>query len=251
MISKERIKKIRALHQKKQRELTQEMLVEGTKSCLEVWNSSLEIVSTYVTQDWIDKMDGKLPINIDYEIISQREMGQISALSTPPEVLSVVKIPQYNAAQFDSQQPILVLDAIRDPGNLGTIIRSADWFGIRQIFCSEDCVEFSNPKVIQATMGSFCRVKIVYGNIAELIQNQADRATYGMFLEGKPLREINFAKNSLVIVGNESEGISKKVEQLIEYKVHIPTGSGAAGAESLNASVATGILLYELSTQQH
>lgn len=249
MISKGKIGSIKLLHQKKHRDVEQKFIVEGTKSCLEVFHSSLEVLETFVTQNWLAENGTSSPLSDTFELISPKEMESISCLSTPPEILSIVKTPSYSISEFKKEKPIIALDNVRDPGNLGTIIRTADWFGIDQMFCSEHCVEFTNPKVIQATMGSFSRVKIVYGNLIEFLKEIPNRKKFGMFMEGTPIETISFDGNEILIIGSESHGISEEVTQLITQKIHIPNYHNSInGAESLNASMAAGILLYQFSS---
>jgi TrmH family RNA methyltransferase len=139
-----------------------------------------------------------------------------------------------------------VLDAIRDPGNLGTIIRTADWFGFDQILCSEDCVEFTNPKVIQATMGSFTRVKIVYTNLQEYLKTQTHRTVYGLYMNGEQIQKQSFHHNDIVIIGSESHGISETLLPLINKKIEIPMYPHLnATPESLNAAMAAGVFMFE------
>jgi len=250
MISKGKIGTIKLLHQKKHRDAEQKFIVEGTKSCLEVLHSSLEVLETYVTQNWLAE-NGQLTKHTDsFELISSKEMESISCLSTAPEILSIVKSPSYSITEFKKNKPIIALDNIRDPGNLGTIIRTADWFGIDQIFCSDQCVEFTNPKVIQSTMGSFTRVKIVYGNLKNFLTDNPERKKMGMFMEGTPIETIDFEGDEILIIGSESHGISEEIAQLITQKIHIPHYHNTIhGAESLNASIAAGILLYQFSSK--
>lgn len=251
MISKSKIGSIKLLHQKKYRDIEQKFIVEGTKSVLEVYLSKLEVVETFVTQNWLDENRALTPHSSKFVVISSKEMESISCLSTAPEILSIVKTPSYSLNNFTDDKPIIALDNVRDPGNLGTIIRTADWFGIDQVFCSEQCVEFTNPKVIQATMGSFSRVQIVYGNLFKYLHENQNRKKMGMFMEGTPIETIDFEGDEILIIGSESHGISEEISQLITQKIHIPNYHQAVnGAESLNASIAAGILLYQFSCQK-
>jgi RNA methyltransferase, TrmH family len=249
MISKSKISQIRLLHQKKFREQENLFIVEGIKSCLELFQSKLEVIETFITENVMAKFSKYLE-KISFQTISESEMEKISCLKTTPEILCIVKIPQYKPADFQKNLPIIVLDEIKDPGNLGTIIRTADWFGLDQIFCSKNCVEFSNPKAIQATMGSFTRVKIVYGEILTFLNQENNRICSGMLMDGDPIHQIKFNRNDIIVIGSESHGISQPVIEKLNQKIHIPHYiSKSEVAESLNASVASGILLYELSKQ--
>lgn len=251
MISKVKISQIRLLHQKKNRDIEGLFIVEGTKSFFELIHSKLFIVEIYATQNWFDVYKNRLDNLIEIQFISEKEMEKISCLNTPPEILAIVQIPVYFETSFNANKPVIVLDQIKDPGNLGTIIRTADWFGINQIFCSSKCVEFTNPKVIQATMGSFSRVKIVYGDIQAFLKKESHRKSYGMFMEGTPIENISFHSSDILIIGSESHGISEEISQLMTQKIHIPNyHNGINSAESLNASIAAGILLYQFSSKK-
>jgi len=247
LISKNLISQIRLLHHKKHRDEQQFFMVEGVKSCMETLQSDFEVVHTFATSCFaVDE------VNIsDIQLISEKEMERISCLTTAPEILCIVKKTQYNLNDLDNEKPLLALDAIRDPGNLGTIIRTADWFGFTQILCSEDCVEFTNPKVIQATMGSFTRIKMVYANLLEYLKTQNNRVIYGLDMNGAPIQKQTYKHNDIIIVGSESHGISEKVAEYISTKIEIPIFPHAGAApESLNAAMAAGIFMYESRRQR-
>lgn len=251
MISKSKISQIRLFHQKKHRENEGVFIVEGSKSYFELQNSDLEILEIFATEKWLSDHHLSSQQVESIQIVSDKEMEKITCLSTAPEILCLVKTPCFTIEQIDSNKPIIVLDEIKDPGNLGTIIRTADWFGINQIFCSENGVEFTNPKTIQATMGSFCRVIILYGNILDFLSTQNNRVSFGMFMDGNPIHEQNFSTNDILVIGSESHGISKSVASLIQKKITIPHfHDSSSTAESLNASIASGILLYEFSKKR-
>ena len=240
MLSKSLISQIRLLHHKKHRDEQQLFIVEGVKSCIETLRSDFEIVDCFVT-DFLLTEDFSLPLIK----ISGKEMERISCLSTAPEILCIVKKPNYTLTELSDAKPLLVLDAIRDPGNLGTIIRTADWFGFDQILCSEDCVEFTNPKVIQATMGSFTRVKIVYTNLIEYLKTQAHRPIYGLYMNGDPIQKQQFTYNDIVIIGSESHGISDTLLPYINKKIEISMFPHESTApESLNAAITAGVFMF-------
>ena len=243
MISKALISQIRLLHHKKHRDEQGLFMVEGVKSCKEALHSDLEVVQCFITKNFAE---GNNDFQANWVLVSEKEMERISCLNTPPEILCVVKTPQYNINHLDNTKPLLVLDAIRDPGNLGTIIRTADWFGFPQILCSEDCVEFTNPKVIQATMGSFTRIKIVYHNIYAYLKTEKNRAIYGLFMNGEPVFKQSFKNNDIIIIGSESHGISETLSSYIQKRMEIPMfPHGHFAPESLNAAMAAGIFMYE------
>ncbi|MCL2435129.1 MAG: RNA methyltransferase [Lentimicrobiaceae bacterium] len=244
MISKAAISQIRLLHHKKHRDEQGVFIVEGVKSCMEVLSSNWEVRECYVTE----RFDFKHRAHREHKgctEVSEKEMERISCLSTAPEILCIVKKPHYQLSNLDDTKPLLVLDAIRDPGNLGTIIRTADWFGFDQILCSEDCVEFTNPKVIQATMGSFTRVKIVYANLSEYLKTQPLRMIYGLYMNGESIQKQLFKHNDIVIIGSESHGISEELVPYINKKIEIPMfPHEGAMPESLNAAIVAGVFMY-------
>lgn len=246
MISKNKITEIKKLAQKKFREELGLFIVEGTKSVIDLLSSQLIINELFATDEWIQKHQKSLN-DVPYSAISFSELERISCLKTPQEVLAIVKIPSFDIQNIDFQKPILVLDGIRDPGNLGTIIRTADWFGIRQIVCSDDCVEMTNPKTIMATMGSFSRMDVYYTTLPDFLTSSHIHGTiYGTFMQGSPIQHIEFQLNDILVIGNEANGISEEVEALIQEKVHIPSYAiSDTKAESLNASIATAIVLYQ------
>jgi len=242
LISKVLISRIRLLHHKKHRDEYPFFIVEGMKSCMEVLQSGLEVVQCFVT----DRYSGhSWESQTEWIKISEKEMERISCFSTASEILCIVQKPQYDISNLNDTKSLLVLDAVRDPGNLGTIIRTADWFGFNQILCSEDCVEFTNPKVIQATMGSFTRVKVVYADLPQYLKTQSHRTIYGLFMNGKPIQEQLFKHDDIVILGSESHGISEAVAFYVNSKIKIPLfPHEGAKPESLNVAIAAGILMY-------
>jgi TrmH family RNA methyltransferase len=241
LISKALISQIRLLHHKKHRDEQRLFIVEGVKSCMETLQSNFEVVQCFVTER--HSAQSAEPQTIP---ISPKEMERISCLTTAPEMLCIVKKPHYNLTDLDNQKPLLLLDAIRDPGNLGAIMRTADWFGFNQMLCSEDCVEFTNPKVIQASMGSFTRIKMVYTNLAEYLKTQTHRTVYGLYMNGEPIQKQSFKDNDIVVIGSESHGISEMIAPHISKRIEIPLfPHKGTPPESLNAAIAAGIFMYE------
>ena len=220
-------------------------------------------------QEWMDRNGKLLPAGLDTHIVSPAELGRISGLSTPNQVLAVVRTPEY---QWSPQElwggQTLVLENIQDPGNMGTIIRTADWFGIRTVFCSPDSADVFSPKVIQSSMGSFLRVKAVYTDLPALMEEiPYEHQVYGAFLDGEDVFSVTPARPAILIIGNESRGISIELLPSISRAVMIPRyrSQGGAeagnrtestetapevGAESLNASVAAGILMAWLTRER-
>lgn len=248
MITKNQIKHLSSLKQLKFRKEFREFVVEGEKMLAELLKSDLEILSVYALEEWINtNEDLLLSLNIDICKVSPKVLERISSLKTPNKVLALVKMPEYPLPQkSDFEDLVLVLDKIQDPGNLGTIIRTADWFGVKHIVCSEDTVDLFNTKVIQSTMGSFLRVKTHYTKLSGFLKNNVSQGLniYGALLDGENVYDHKFPGKGILIIGNESKGISDEIEQLITHRISIPAHKNSK-AESLNASVAAGILMGE------
>ena len=212
-------------------------MVEGNKIIKELKNSPFVIREIYSTDDTgLDFTKSKI------RPITERELKKISLLLHPKDSVAVCELRNQTPISTDIQ---LVLDNIQDPGNLGTIIRLADWFGIEQIICSENTVDFYNPKVIQATMGSFTRVNIVYQNLKELLQN-TDRPVFGTDMTGKNLYKTDFPKSFYLVLGNEGNGISPEIKNLVTENLTIPRFGRLQSTESLNVSMAAGIILGQV-----
>jgi len=240
MLSKAQIKHIRALHLKKYRDAEGLFIAEGKKIVEELSNSSIQIEEIFSVEDF--------KVNKKVTKITSDELDKISALTTPQSVLAVCKIPSETGTQPNLKKELaLALDDIRDPGNLGTIIRIADWFGINHIYCSQECVDAYNPKVVQASMGSIARVRLHYVNLPEILKDRAGEgiAIYGALLNGKNIYKEEASATGILVIGNESNGISKEVQKYISSPVSIPSYN-ANGPESLNAAIATAILCAEL-----
>lgn len=252
MISQNQIKFVRSLHQKKFRDEHRKYIAEGPKIISDLLQADIPIISLFARKTWIEKNYKILSDkNIDVLEISENEHLRISNLTAPNQVLAVLDIPEsIGINEKDINGIVLALDQISDPGNLGTIIRTADWFGIKTILCSENCVELYNPKVIQATMGSYIRLNIIYSDLDKIFQKiQGNMIIYGAYTKGEALHKIEKKKKSILIIGNESKGISSYLEKHIKVKVAIPTRhtQGTNHAESLNASVAAALMCYEFT----
>ncbi len=235
MVVKSQIKLIKSLQQKKCRIQYGLFVVEGIKTIQEISASDFKVYKIYST-------DLKLFDKSGVELISQAELKQMSGLKTPNTILGVFHVPK--PKKLDFKDWILVLDAIRDPGNLGTIIRLCDWFGIQHIVCSHNTVDCYNPKVLQATMGSIVRVNMVYTDLGFFLKN-VSIPIYGAFMDGVSIYNCQLPKKGILILGNEANGISKEVEKTISQKISIPQ-SGSITTESLNVATAVAILLNEL-----
>ncbi|MDD3144792.1 MAG: RNA methyltransferase [Candidatus Gracilibacteria bacterium] len=240
MISKEKQKFIRSLGDKKTRIEEGLFLVEGEKSILELINSDFEIKNLYVTEKFKEKHSDNLK-NIDYEISDSETIEKISVIRSNNAGIAIVVSPKNESLKLENDEFIIVLETINDPGNLGTIIRICDWYGIKKIIASIETVELTNPKVVSSSMGSISRTKIFYTDLEEYFKNNKS-PIYGAFLDGENIHNIDFEKQrgGFIIIGNESHGISKDIEKLVTKKITIPR---FGFAESLNAGVATGIII--------
>jgi TrmH family RNA methyltransferase len=245
MLSKNQVKNITALHSKKERDAEKLFLVEGEKMVEELVASDFRVEMIFALEEWIEGNESLLQRKkISCQPISDVELKKISLLSAPNKVLAIVhqKQQQLDRAEFISGLS-LYLDAIRDPGNLGTIIRLAHWFGVSQVICSEDCVELYNPKTVQSTMGSVFRVKVCEAELSDLVKEKKI-PVFGALLEGETIYSKNNFTSGILVIGNESNGISGKNRVLITDKVKIPPAS-ENHAESLNAAMATSVFLSE------
>ncbi|MBA4746128.1 MAG: RNA methyltransferase [Muricauda sp.] len=236
MVTKNQIKLVVSLKQKKYRSQHRLFVVEGEKVVNELLQAGVKPFKVFV-DDAV--LMGKFK---DAEVVSSKVLKQMSSLTRPNGVLGVFYMAESHKAIDDDW--ILVLDAVRDPGNLGTIIRLCDWFGITQLVCSPDTVDCYNPKVLQATMGSIARVNIVYVDLEDYLQ-KTDLPVYGAFMDGETIYKSDLAKKGVLVMGNEANGISDEVGQFITKRISIPQ-FGAATAESLNVATATAILLNEI-----
>jgi TrmH family RNA methyltransferase len=243
MLSKSQISFLKSLQQKKIRKTQGFFLVEGIKSVKEFANSAYQIDTIYHTPASASKVLN-LSQKMNFHETSAGDLEKISSLTTPQEVIALVKIPQWPnlLTQKLSKCFTLVLDGVQDPGNLGTIIRTADWFGINTIICSEDTVDAYNPKVVQATMGSLSRINVHYTSIAELIKT-SKIPVFGALLKGNSIYQTDFGTEGLIVMGNEGNGISADIEALVQHRVTIPQ---VGKAESLNVAIATAIFCSEV-----
>jgi TrmH family RNA methyltransferase len=243
MISKSQISFIKSLHQKKIRKEHGLFIVEGLKSIQEFINSEYVVDSVYCTENLMPKLDN-LSRKIKPVGITESELSRISTLSTPQAILAVVQIPQQtdlNIKKLDGSF-ILALDGVQDPGNLGTIIRTADWFGLNTILCSKDTAEVYNPKVVQASMGSLSRVNIIYTDLGDVF-SKINIPVYGAVLNGKSIYETDFGQEGIILLGNEGNGISEDLIEKINYPITIPR---YGKAESLNVAISASIFCSEL-----
>jgi RNA methyltransferase, TrmH family len=240
MISNNEIKYIKTLHQKKYRDAEKLFIVEGVKVVEELISSDFEVEKIFGDRSILEKLEVK------GEEISLKELERISMQQTPSGILAIVKQKHFDLEiePIKNQLSILLCNA-NDPGNLGTIIRLADWFGIDQIICSENSVDLYNPKVVQSSMGSIFRVPVAYCNLERLLQEIGSAIpVYGAFIEGHSLYSIEKIKKGLIVFGSESHGIPEEIEQLVQTKFTIPR---IGRAESLNLATAVAITCSEFT----
>lgn len=235
MLSKNQIKLITSLKQKKYRQQHGFFVVEGIKVINELLQSHLELHALYTTESF--NIDAKEEI-----LISEADLKRISFQTTPNKALAIFKIPKPQA--INPHQLIVALDDVRDPGNLGTIIRLCDWFGVTDLVCSNETVDCFNPKVIQSTMGSIKRVNVSYVDLQSFLKD-AKVPIFGTFMEGDNVYKTTLPSQGILVMGNEANGISEAVEAMITQKITIPRFGHLQATESLNVATATAILLSE------
>jgi len=236
--TKNQAKLIKSLNEKKNRVEFGLFLVEGEKSVSELLNSDFEIDFILTTTEFFDKYGEKIRERSNsYEIVNQFELEKVGTFTTNDSALAVAKQKQNKSFEIGNEV-IITLDEIKDPGNLGTIIRVADWYGIKNIVASKETVDFYNPKVIAATKGSFARVNIFYTDLNNFLSTQK-LPILGAFLNGKNIHEAKFPARGILVMGNESNGVSEEIEKLVTEKITIPA---YGGAESLNVAIATAII---------
>ncbi len=242
MLSKNEVKYIQSLGHKKRRDEERLFLMEGSKMVAELLTHySSQIVRLYATETFFQQHPSAKNIT-QHHIVSEDELARISQLQTANQALAVLDYFEEPASEDQSATWSLVLDGIRDPGNMGTIIRLADWFGIKTIFCSPDCADIYNPKVVQATMGSIMRVSVQEKELTTFLADQ-QLPVIGAVLGGKELSSFEFPKAGFLVIGNELNGIRQEIISLLTDKLMIPR---FGEAESLNAAIATSIFLWEL-----
>jgi TrmH family RNA methyltransferase len=237
MVSKNQIKFISGLQQKKQRLIHKMFVAEGVKVVQELLDADFELHQLYTTEDDFKSVNDSKKL-----IVSAEDIKKISALATPSPCLAVFKIPEQKEIKLSGI--IVALDSVRDPGNLGTIIRLCDWFGIQQLICSKETVDVYNPKVVQATMGSISRVNVSYINLEDFISTTS-LPVFGTFMNGENIYSTTLPQEGIIVMGNEANGISKEVENSIQNRLTIPRFGTLQKTESLNVATATAIILSE------
>lgn len=236
MLSKNEIKYIQSLFHKKNRDAENAFIVEGAKAVNELLHSGFTVANVYAVEEWIEETGNKAVL------LTSDELKKISGQVTPNQVLAVAQQKSISSSPSFKNKIILALDGIQDPGNMGTIIRTADWFGIENIIASNDTADFYNPKVIQATMGSFTRVNVYYDDLDKLLSN-ADVPVFGAVMNGSDIFIQPKIKEGIIVIGNEGNGIRNNILSLIQHPITIPR---RGNAESLNAAVAAAIIISHL-----
>ena len=238
MVNKKWLQLVKSLHQKKYRYEHRLFFVEGIKMVRELLATDLKPFMIFAYADFCDDFHSDYSV----ETISIKDLRSISALKNPNGILAVFTMPEASKMKFDDW--IVVIDNVRDPGNLGTIIRLCDWYGIKHVVCSKHTVDLYNPKVLQATMGSIARVHVSYKELTDFLSNQK-LPIYGAVMNGSSIYTEKLPDKGILVMGNESNGISSNLNKWIKNRVTIPQ-YGNITAESLNVSMATGILLNEI-----
>lgn len=242
MITNKDAKFIKSLQLKKYREREKAFVVEGGKNVIELLGSGLQITRLFVTQYFLGHNEKHLTeSNVPFELVKEKELVKVGSFKSNAFALAVVQIPQLPDLTIKTGH-VLAFENLQDPGNLGTIIRIADWYGFSNVICSPDSVDAYNPKVISASMGSFARVNVYYENLPEFI-HRSGLPVYGAVLSGESIHNTKFENEGILLFGNESQGISKNLEPLITNPVKIP---GFGGAESLNVAIATAVFCDNL-----
>lgn len=236
MLSKQQIKDINRLKQKKYRYQEGLFIVEGIKSIKEFLKSDHRLYRLYSTVDLFSTKDE------NFEIISEKDLARITSFKNPQVALGIFHIQDGSVPKPSGLS--LVLSDINDPGNLGTLVRLSDWFGIRNIYCSENTVDRYNPKVVQASMGSLSRVKVFSTDLKAVLEGQ-ELPVYGASMEGDPVYELSLPDKALLVIGNEAKGINDELFPHIDQMISIPNFSSFHRTESLNAAMAGGILMSE------
>lgn len=255
MISSSQAKFIRSLRQKKYRDLHRLFLVEGAKMVLELANArpenGLRVQEIFASPEWIEaKASSLLSRQIRFSETSYAEIKKVSNLVSPQPVIALVSIPtRHFSMEAILHSPVLAFESIRDPGNLGTIIRTADWFGIEHIVCTPDSTDLFNPKVVQSTMGAIARVQVHYQELEPLLaaKELKKKKVFGTYLDGENIYQSRLDPDPLILFGNESHGLSGALEPYIHHKISIPCFSqGATRSESLNVASSVAVVCSEL-----
>ncbi len=251
MLTNNKIKLIKSLDKKRERIESGCFVVEGEKMVRELLMSRFETIEVFAVQQYIDELPANLKRKTEISAISEHDLERISFLKTPNKAVALAKLPE-KRTPADLHGLSIALDNVQDPGNLGTIVRTAAWFGIANVFCSPDTVDVYNPKVIQSTMGAIFKVNVTYSDLAELAATarKAGIPMFGTRLDGENLYAAKLPKDAIVVMGNESKGLSAEISALMDSNLKIPSyAPPTSDMESLNVAVATAIVCAEFRRQ--
>ena len=242
MLSKNQIKTLRSLQKKKERVKSGLYIVEGIKIVQEILDSTSDWVKLFATKNWLDQYPKYAVLENVFEI-NFEDLAQISSFKTPNQVMLLLKQKaEVDFLEVHSSDIVLALDGIKDPGNMGTIIRLADWFGVDHILCTKDSVDQYNPKVVQSAMGSINRVNIHYGDLVHMLMQLESHKIYACDLNGESIYDASFKEKAILIMGSESHGISNEVRMMVDSSITIPSVSNSS-IDSLNVASAAAISL--------
>ncbi|HIZ26123.1 RNA methyltransferase [Barnesiella sp. An55] len=249
MLSKNQIKRIQSLARKKGRRDEGCFIAEGNKLVEDTWEA-FECDLLLATRRWIESHPQACYRQV--QEVTDQEMAKVSQLTTPADVMAIYRIPRYRLdVEALRHELVLALDTVQDPGNLGTIVRLADWFGIRHIVCSPETADLYNPKVVQATMGALARVRLYYTPLAQFLEAMDRNTVYGTFLDGTDIYRSALSSHGVIVMGNEGNGISPELEPYIGSRLYIPSyPAGQPTSESLNVAVAAAITCAEFRRRQ-
>ncbi|MDP1728243.1 MAG: RNA methyltransferase [Bacteroidota bacterium] len=239
MLTKADIKFVKSLNEKKERYANKLFVAEGNKLVIEILHSKISVTRIFANENWLNLNEKLVGKNIEITLLKHAELTRLSNLQSTREVIALCKIPEYELDFNRLSGLTIALDTIQDPGNLGTIIRVADWFGLNNILCSKETVDCFNPKVVQSTMGSISRVKLFYGDLSIWL-NKIEQPVLAASVEGTSVHEYTFPENAVLVIGNEGIGIGTELKPLIQQNICIPR---KGSAESLNAAIAAAILI--------
>ncbi|MBS1596420.1 MAG: RNA methyltransferase [Bacteroidetes bacterium] len=242
-VSKAQIKFIRSLHQKKYRQMYGKFLVEGDKSVRELLHSAFKIDAIYGLSGWVERYHTQA---LEIHSVSPAELAELSTHEQPDEVVAIAHIPDQTDPQLAPQGLYIACDRLNDPGNAGTIIRIADWFGATGVVFSENSVDIYNPKVVSAAKGSLFRMPVIYTDLPVMLSRNKDIPVIGTYMDGESIYTTTLPNSGILLIGNEANGIREELSALVTQRISIPA---FGKAESLNAGVATGILMSEWRRQ--
>lgn len=247
MISKRQIKDINALKLKKNRQNLGQFVVEGVKVVNEFLQGKFTVQAVYALPEYFEQHGHLIENGVQKVEINANELERISFQKSPNQVLAVCQMPDVRP-QVEDKGLVVALDDVRDPGNLGTIVRMADWFGVAQVWCSEQCVDVFNPKTLQSTMGSLNRVEVVYTDLSIALR-ESKLPIFGAFMDGENVYSSELPKEAVLLMGNEANGVSPELESLVGERIAIPRFGELQQTESLNVAMATSILLSEFRSR--